>query len=149
MIATIIILLVFVFWLYKKSRSDYFLQEKKVLKKKYEKLILPLLIDFGFKTDNFTRAYFYFIDNPKDFDGATIVADNWQVNHLDLCAMVHDYSYIVLAKGIKDRLKFDWEYSQNMRKFKVNWFTAYSRWFLLLLLNVSGIYSLSKFMKNE
>jgi hypothetical protein len=96
---------------------------------------------------NFARAYNYFTENPKEFDGATIVRDLYTIKGLDASAMVHDYRYI-LAKNIKDRIRADVEYLRNMIKLGVHPVSAYLRFSLLIFLNISGIYTIFKIVTN-
>lgn len=146
-IIALFLLLAYVLWLYKKSKNDYFSTED--VYKNWSILIEPLLYNFGFKKNRIKQileAYLYFVDHQKDFDGATIVADIWQIRKLDIPAMAHDYEYIQ-AKNIKERLISDWQYAQDMRQFKVNWLTAYSRFALLVIINITGIYNIFKLFK--
>ena len=147
-IATIIIIIWLVYKV-KSSKSTFFLKSKQELAKKWYLLELGLR-DFKFTGQEiieFSRAYNYFIENPKEFDGATIVRDLNTINELDAPAMLHDYRYI-LASGIKDRLKADNEYLLNMIKLGVHPVSAYLRYFLLIFLNISGIYKIFKLVTN-
>ena len=114
----------------------FFYQSLETLIKK-QNLMVSLLEDFNFakhEIDDFVKSYNYFIANPSNFDGATIVADIYFINKLDVCAMLHDWQYLTKAMDFNSKLKHDWRYCQNMRKIKVNWFTAYSRYIGLLIL---------------
>jgi hypothetical protein len=147
---TIISLILFyIIYLLKNSKSDYFHQKKYNLILNWASLIDNLLIDFNFsRLDKirFRNAYNYFIENPNRFDGATIVKDITQIKGLDIPAMIHDYSYIH-APNLKHRLIADWEYSQDMRKFEIAWTTAYSRMAILMIINLTGIYNIYKLFK--
>ena len=149
---TLIISILLIIWLVykvKTSKSTFFLKSKEELAKNWYLLEL-VLIDFRFTQKeilNFSRAYNYFIENPNEFDGATIVRDLNTIKGLDAPAMVHDYRYI-LAYGVKDRLKADKEYLRNMIKLGVHPISAYLRFSLLIFLNISGIYTIYKIVTN-
>jgi hypothetical protein len=149
---TLIISILLIIWLVykvKTSKSTFFLKSKDELAKNWYLLEL-VLIDFkftGHEIIDFSRAYNYFIENPKEFDGATIVRDLNTINELDAPAMLHDYRYI-LAYGIKDRIKADQEYLRNMIKLGVHPISAYLRFSLLIFLNISGIYTIYKKVTN-
>lgn len=145
----ILALIFYVIYLLKNSKSDFFNKSKTELNIIWLELIQPLLINYGFtRLDKirFREAYNYFIENPSEFDGATIVKDITQIKGLDISAMAHDHAYIT-AKSIKDRLIADWIYSQDYRKFEVPWTIAYSRMALLVFINITGIYYLGKILK--
>jgi hypothetical protein len=144
-----ILLIIWLVYLVKNSKSNFFFQNTEILEKKAFLLKL-ILLDCNF-TENeiikFEKAYNYFIENPKEFDGATIVRDLDTIKGLDAPAMVHDYRYI-LAYGIKDRLKADKDYLKNMIKLGVHPVSAYLRYLLLIFLNISGIYTAYKLIVN-
>jgi hypothetical protein len=92
-----ILLIIWLVYLVKNSKSNFFFQNTEILEKKAFLLKL-ILLDCNF-TENeiikFEKAYNYFIENPKEFDGATIVRDLDTIKGLDAPAMVHDYRYIL------------------------------------------------------
>jgi hypothetical protein len=140
-----ILLIIYIVYLVKNSKSSFFLKSKEELAKDWYLLEL-ILIDFNFTQKeilNFARAYNYFTENPKEFDGATVVRDLDTIKGLDASAMVHDYRYI-LAINIKDRLRADQEYLKNMIKLDVHPISAYLRASLLIFLNITGIYTIYK-----
>lgn len=144
-----LILVLYLICLYNNSKSDFFNKKKLDLNIIWIERIEPTLIDYGFNNKDKTRirnAYNYFIENPLSFDGATIVNDLTQIKDLDIPAMVHDYGYFS-AKNIKDRLKLDWQYSQDMRKFQIGYITAYSRMIGVFIINLSGLYTITKLLK--
>lgn len=151
----IFFLLVYIVFLLKKSKSYFFNKSKNELNVIWIELILPLLHNYNFsKLDKIRlrNAYNYFIDSPSQFDGATIVKDITQIKRLDIPAMGHDHAYIVAEslgfwKELLSRLKGDWQYAQDMRKFDVPWTIAYSRMALLIFINITGVYYLSKLFK--
>ncbi len=99
--------------MFKSSR--YFFQNAYTLEQDLILLELWLLNhDFDYlEIECFKKAFNYFCECPKQFDGATIVRDIQIINDLDPFAMLHDYQYIH-AKIIKDRLQSDKRYLKNM-----------------------------------
>ena len=70
--------LAIVFYFFKKSKSNFFLQDRETLAKKRHQVIMVLRFK-GLNTqeiNKFTEAYDYFRNNPKKFDGATIIIEN-------------------------------------------------------------------------
>lgn len=133
--------------MFKTSKSTFFLQSKKELENK--KQLMGLVLDDYKFSDNqiydFFKAYNYFTEYPKEFDGATIVRDFNTIKNLDAPAMLHDYQYI-LSSGIKERMIADKEYLKNMIKLDVHPVSAYLRYVFLIILNISGIYTIYKWI---
>ena len=78
------------------SVSHFFEQDKNVLAVKYQDVFSILKIK-GYNVDQQTvykKAFDYFVENPHDFDGATLVNDLCDIPDLDLDAMLHDYHYV-------------------------------------------------------
>jgi len=143
-----ILLILYILYLYKNSSSLYFYNTKEKLQDNLN-LVISLLKNYQFSNLDIiriTESYNYFIEYPEEFDGATIVKDITQIRDLDVPAMAHDFTYIN-ETGIKKRLKADWQYGKDMRKFEIPWLTAYGRVFLLFIINLSGIYSLKNLIK--
>ena len=64
-------------------------------------------------------AFNYFITNPEQFDGATVMRDLFSLKYpdrkLDIDAMLHDYEYVTGAnKSFKLKHKADFRYFNNM-----------------------------------
>lgn len=102
------------------------------------KLLLNVLEDF--KVQNlwwFVEAYDYFMKNPSQFDGATIVKDIPTINALDAPAMLHDYQYIQIdfwtRRGFVQKIQCDWSYGRNMEQLGVLPIIAYTRAVLLIV----------------
>jgi hypothetical protein len=79
------------------SENHFFNQDSKVLQV-LRKDVNYLLVIKGYnykQVDIYLKAYDYFILNPKDFDGATLVNDLCDLPNLDLDAMLHDFHYLV------------------------------------------------------
>jgi hypothetical protein len=150
---TLIISILLIIWLVykiKTSKSTFFLKSKDELVAKHWYLLEMVLKDYNFTEHeiiDFYRAYNYFTENPNEFDGATIVRDLDTIKGLDAPAMVHDYRY-VLAYRIKDRIRADKEYLTNMIKLGVHPVSAYLRVYLLIFLNISGIYKIRQYFFN-
>ena len=93
--------LAIVFYFFKKSKSNFFLQDRETLAEKRHQVIMVLRFK-GLNTqeiNKFTEAYDYFKNNPKKFDGATIVKDLNDIKGLDLKAMLHDYECLMGANS--------------------------------------------------
>ena len=93
--------LAIVFYFFKKSKSNFFLQDRETLAEKRHQIIMVLRFK-GLNTqeiNKFTEAYDYFRNNPKKFDGATIVKDLHDIKGLDLKAMLHDYACLMSANN--------------------------------------------------
>jgi hypothetical protein len=141
----LLILTLAIVYLYKKSKSNFFLKSEDDLKTDF-KLLQQVLLDYNFtrtEIKDFEDAFVYFFLNPLEFDGATIVRDFYTINNLDAPAMVHDYSYIH-AKNTKDRIKADKQYLKYMLQLNTHPISAYTRAYTLMAINYSGIYNIFK-----
>jgi hypothetical protein len=87
----------------------------------------------------YLKAYDYFCEHPKDFDGATIVKDLDDLFGIDLSALRHDYDYIVNLKRynglkwLKMKLKYDYKYGRSMELLGKSILVSYLRVVLLWL----------------
>lgn len=132
----------YIVWLFVKSKSDFFTQDREVLADKRQLLIL-VLMDRGFsetQQSEILNAFDMFKNFPSQFqfDGATILADFQTIKGLDIPAMMHDYRYIKLRNTsfkvyLKGKLKADVQYGKDMRMMGVTWLNAWSRVMLLFL----------------
>jgi hypothetical protein len=89
------------------SKNIYFRQsaERLIIGKKD---MINYLADKGYddsQIDVYIEAYTYFVNNPDDFDGATLVKDFYDLFKLDLDAMLHDYLYIKYNAGTSFKYK--------------------------------------------
>ena len=135
----IILLLLILFYLLKKSKSEFFFQDREVLAEKRHHLI-EVLYDFEIsqkKINDQLEAFNFFAANPSLFDGATIVKDLPTIKRLDLPALKHDFDYLMNDfwswNGLKNKIKYDWNYGQNQEELTVGSVTAYTRSVLLIL----------------
>ena len=103
------------------SKNDFFYQKHEQLtKSKYDMLeVLSLLNRSEEDKLLYLDAYNYFICNPNEFDGATIMRDLFVLktkkNKLDIDAMLHDYEYVTGANlSFKLKHKADLRYFNNM-----------------------------------
>jgi len=133
MIALYLISIVILLISWKKSKSNFFSQDRETLAEK-RKLLIQVLRDRGVKQFHFIWAYDMLRKYPNlyKFDGATIVADIDTIKGLDASAMVHDLEYqLEQHKGfwyyLKAKLKADVDYGKNMRALGVSWLTAWTR----------------------
>ena len=144
----LVILLFYVYVLFRKSRSTYFYNGKNMVTD------FKLVIDIC-KINNFNeeelllvrQAYNYFTINPEKFDGATIVADNYTIPNLSVTAMVHDFLCINIPNGklidyIEHRWYVDLQYFRMLQKVKRKWFvnTAINSTIFVLLTISTPIY---------
>lgn len=105
------------------SKNDFFKQKPEVLKKCRLDVVSILKIkNRSYKAiGEYLEAFDYFVANPSDFDGATIVKDllDIRVNseYLDLDAMLHDFEYITGAnKSFIKKWRSDVKYIKYMEK---------------------------------
>lgn len=135
------LLVIYLIWLYFKSKNDFFNQSREVLVEKRQHLIKVLEDrELSEKEINHVLDCFNLLrDFPTiyKFDGATIVYDLETIKGLDAAAMVHDVEYQLLRhRGFKTyffgKLKADVNYGKLMRKLGITWLTAWSRVALLI-----------------
>lgn len=131
------------------SKSTYFQQSQEVLATNLN-AVFAYLKAKGYTSLQirwYMEAYVYFDKNPNDFDGATFVPDLYDIQGLDLDAMLHDYMCIYLnasanykTKSIADKIY----YRQMLRKNKPK--NRAKLYFVLLKMvgTLHVIYSVSK-----
>lgn len=126
------------------SENDYFTQTHDVLLFNWD-IFTDYLKIKGYSTDEievYKKAYLYFMDNPLDFDGATMTEDLYDVFRLDLDAMLHDFYYVeynVSASYIYTRMVDDLFFIETRRKNKSSW-NAVARRVLLRLKSWVGFH---------
>ena len=106
------------------SSNDFFKQDKVILLKLRGALHKLLAIKGRSDEDieDYLRAFDFFTDNPKEYDGATLVKDlvdiRYNGEYLDADAMLHDYEYIFEGANKSFVLKWgaDLKYIKNMEK---------------------------------
>lgn len=150
----IITLLIFAyaFYLYKHSKSDFFLQPIEILAIKRQHLIM-VLNDFEVKDiERWMGAYDAFRNYPNiySYDGATIVRDRDTIFQYDAPSGNHDFGYIHIAKlpyliWLKESFKLDLQYIKDMRTLQVDFISAYSR--LIGLIIIKPFYPLTQLNK--
>lgn len=121
------------------SRSNYFIKPELQLRQNRLSVIY-CLESWGYnrhQIDIYLKAFDYFCEFPKKFDGATIVKDAHDLPGLDLDAMLHDYMYIVYECAASLNMKWycDWVYAKMMEKKG----KSYLSWMNLSLLKLSDI----------
>lgn len=136
------LVLIYLIWLYFKSKNNFFSQNREVLAEKRQ-LLIKVLEDFQLAENEINHILDCFNllrDFPSiyTFDGATIVYDLQTIKDLDVPAMVHDVEYQLLRhRGFKTyffgKLKADVNYGKLMRKLGVTWLVAWSRVTALIL----------------
>lgn len=122
------------------SKSDYFKQSKEELTQCHEAMC-ELLCLKGYSVNEisvYSRAFTYFIYNPEQYDGATIVKDLVDIPGLDTDSLLHDYHYIVcnVAASISMKWRADKLYSKGNERKGKSLYAAYSRF---IGLSISGI----------
>lgn len=122
------------FW----SRNSFFKQSKATLKTLRHQ-VSTILVFKSIEQVRFLTAFDFFVFNPSEFDGATIVKDLDDLPNLDLSAMVHDYYYIKILphykglKWLKEKIKMDWQYGKDMELLGKGITIPYSRAIGLIL----------------
>jgi hypothetical protein len=147
MITTIIILafLLLVWYLNKKSTNNHFSKSLFDLESDY-KLCLKLLNNFEFPNnyiDKFEEAYDYFIFNPKEYNGTSVINDRFTIKGLEIQSVVHDYEWI-FAKSLKDLHQSNIRYANALRKMNTNWISTWC--FIFLGLSIVSIFKSIKYL---
>lgn len=149
MIFFLIPFLLLIWWLNKNSKSDFFHQKKEVLQKKLETIVF-LYIDFGFTNEEIEKlkeAYNYFIDNPFEYNGTSVINDRYMIQGFEPQSVVHDFDYI-FAKNFIDLVKSNYNYSNSLRKVNANWLWVWG--VIFIGLNVVSIFKgISLIFKNK
>lgn len=103
------------------SKNDFFKQKKDELIRSRLDMneVLRLLNRSDKDIELYNDAFIYFMANPNEFDGATIMRDLFILKKgsykLDIDAMLHDYEYITGANlSFKEKHKADFRYFNNM-----------------------------------
>ena len=114
----ILIVLLLIYFL-RKSKSNFFKQDRETLAE-YRYQLRMMLKYKGRKEseiDLYIEAYDFFCRFTTKFDGATIVKDLCDLPKLDIDAMVHDYECLIGAnRNFIKWFKSTWKYFENMRK---------------------------------
>jgi hypothetical protein len=115
-ILTIVLLLIYFL---RKSKSDFFKQDRETLAEyRYQ---LRMMLNFKGRNESeidlYIEAYDFFCRFTTKFDGATIVKDLCDLPKLDIDAMLHDYECLIGAnRNLIQWFKSAWNYFENMRK---------------------------------
>lgn len=124
------------------SENDFFVQSpSNLVRCRYDMLeVLDLLNRSDEDKLMYLDAFNYFIANPEQFDGATVMRDLFSLKYpnrkLDIDAMLHDYEYITGAnRSFKLKHEADFRYFNNMLK---NGKGAHT--IRLILLIITGIF---------
>lgn len=122
------------------SKNNFFSQDKITLsekRKELEYLISVLWNRDTFVKEMYLEIYDFFCENPKEFDGATIVKDLCIIKGLDTSAMLHDYMYLNynVASSYKYKWKADLLYALEMQR---GGGAAYSTWSRFIGLTIFG-----------
>lgn len=139
MVYFLALILIYVVWLYFKSKNTFFEQDRETLAIKRQYLV-KVLDDFKVKNANdWLDVYDAFKNYKKyyQYDGATIVKDIPTIKGYDAPAANHDFAYINLDwftwKGFSQKFRVDYIYGKDMRSLDIAYTTAWSRVLLLWL----------------
>lgn len=147
MIYIVTILILFIFWyLNKKSINKFFYQEEKTIRKKLD-LCLKVCEDFGWTPVDSVRlriAFEYFISKPNEFNGTSIINDNWVIRGLEPESVIHDYDWI-MATSLRQLLTSNLDYAKRLRKRNSNWFWVWG--FIFVGLNIVSLFKSIKYIK--
>ena len=121
--------LLVVYLLKRTSRNDFFKHCKDDRFRGFARVDVVTVLKAKGRNDNdiddYLIAFDFFCENPKLYDGATIVRDLYDIAYwynnkrlkLDLDAMLHDYDFVKGAKKtVKDFAKSNVRYYKNMLK---------------------------------
>lgn len=121
------------------SKNYFFIQGKETLTQKRLQLEF-LLKDIWERDDSvvdfYLTAYDFFVINPGQYDGATIVKDLEILPGLDIHAMIHDYIYITYKVSVNFEAKWyaDKIYALEMERMGGSAYSTWSRFVALTLL---------------
>ncbi len=139
----IIIIFLFVFWyLNKKSKNDYFFNNEKKLIDDF-KLIEMLYKNFNIEFEIFTKAWLYFKENPKKYNGTSVINDRWMIKGLEPLSVEHDYNWII-AKSLKELIISNLDYCYKLRKINTNFIWVWC--FIFCSLNIVSLFKSIKYL---
>lgn len=78
------------------SKNNYFWNPETFLRENRKQVDLFLQIK-GYELQErsiYLEAYDFFVKHPEEFDGATMTEDLYDVDNLELAAMLHDFLYL-------------------------------------------------------
>ncbi len=146
MIYLVTAITLFIFWyLNKKSKNNFFYQDEKVIRQKLN-LCLEVCNDFEWSPVDKIKlriSFEHFILNPNEFNGTSVINDNWVIKGLEPESVIHDYDWIT-SKSLKQLLISNLEYVKRLRKRNVNWFWCWV--FIFVSLNIVGIFKSIKYI---
>jgi len=142
----VIVFLACIWVLNKKSKNDFFFQDKVIIREKLD-LIIKIWQDFGFNSYEEIKlrmAFEYFIKHPWQYNGTSIINDRWLIKGLEPESVIHDYEDI-MAECIKDLLKSNKNYCNRLRKRNTNWLWVWG--FIYCGLTIVTLFKSIKFIK--
>lgn len=146
MIYLVVIFLFAIWYLNKKSKNDFFFQDEKVVREKLD-LTLSILDGFGWSSvDNIMLriSFEYFIIKPKEYNGTSIINDNWVIKGLEPESVIHDYQWIMASSFIHLH-KSNLDYVKRLRKRNVNFIWCWG--FIFVGLTLVSIFKSIKYIK--
>jgi len=142
----ILVFLLVIYILNKRSKNDFFYQDEDIIRKKLD-IILSLWQDFGFTVYDEIKlrlAFEYFIKNPNEYNGTSIINDMWLIRGLEPESVIHDYEDII-ATSSKHLLKSNKTYCQRLRKRNAQFFWVWG--FIYCGLTIVTLFKSIKFIK--
>jgi len=146
MTTLIIIFLVLVWYLNKTSKSDYFYKKLNEIESDFE-LIKKVWQNLGHTKESIEKlnnAFTYFIKNPSEYNGTSVIADSWLIRKLEPESVKHDHAWII-AKSLKELHKSNIEYCEDLRKRNHQWLKVWV--FIFLGLSIVSILKSIKYIK--
>ncbi len=125
------------------SKSNYF--HKSITELRVCRYDVKLYLELkGYSREQiavYIKAFDYFILNPDDFDGATLVKDLVDIPDLDIDAMYHDYCYVFydVASSVVMKWRADKLYAKGNERKGKSLYAAYSRFAGLTLVGIGFI----------
>lgn len=142
----IILLILFCFWyLNKTSKNNYFFKNEEEIRNDFE-LIKVLFKNFGYTLVDeiqYSIAMEYFILKPKEYNGTSVINDNWLIKGLEPESVIHDYDWIT-AKSLNDLLHSNSRYCKRLRKRNTNWIWVWC--FIFIGLNIVSLFKSIKYI---
>lgn len=144
--AIIIIGMLFLFWiLNKKSKNTFFFQSESEIRNKL-KFIIDIWEDFGATKYDLVKlrlAFSYFMKNPKEYNGSSVINDFWMIKGLEPESVIHDYDYI-MATSFKYLHHSNKQYCKRLRLRNSNWLWTWG--FIFCSLTIVSIFKSIKFI---
>lgn len=134
------------FWyLNYKSTNTFFEQEEKSIREKLD-LIVKIWTNLDFSTYDIvclSAAFEYFIKNPKEYNGTSIINDFWLIKGLEPESVIHDCDWIH-AQSLRCYMTSNEEYCQRLRRRNAQWLWVWC--FIFVGLTIVSLFKSIKFI---